>query len=87
MSDPETKIQVSSSYAHVHTIKIQSFSFFILFIFSSCLQILALNLLNSLKMQSLIEDLDSKNWVKVCESLNDARRFALYHSSLLFPIL
>ncbi|XP_027339435.1 TOG array regulator of axonemal microtubules protein 1-like [Abrus precatorius] len=39
------------------------------------------------KIQSLIEDLDSKNWTKVCESLNDARRFALYHSSLLFPIL
>ncbi|TKY72604.1 heparan-alpha-glucosaminide N-acetyltransferase [Spatholobus suberectus] len=39
------------------------------------------------KIQSLVEDLDSKNWTKVCESLNDARRFALYHSSLLFPIL
>lgn len=40
-----------------------------------------------LKIQSLVEDLDSKNWTIVCESLNDARRFALYHSSLLFPIL
>ncbi|KAL2341765.1 hypothetical protein Fmac_009705 [Flemingia macrophylla] len=39
------------------------------------------------KIQSLVEDLDSNNWTKVCESLNDARRFALYHSSLLFPIL
>ncbi|CAL0301609.1 unnamed protein product [Lupinus luteus] len=39
------------------------------------------------KIQSLIEDLDSKNWIKVCESLNDVRRFALHHSSLLFPIL
>ncbi|XP_061370589.1 uncharacterized protein LOC133313255 [Gastrolobium bilobum] len=39
------------------------------------------------KIQSLIQDLDSKNWTKVCESLNDVRRFALYHSSLLFPIL
>lgn len=39
------------------------------------------------KIQSLVEDLDSKNWTKVCESLNDARRIALYHSSLLFPIL
>ncbi|KAK7289938.1 hypothetical protein RIF29_03993 [Crotalaria pallida] len=39
------------------------------------------------KIQSLIEDLDSKNWVKVCESLNDVRRFALFHSSLLIPIL
>ncbi|KAG4946302.1 hypothetical protein AAZX31_15G141100 [Glycine max] len=39
------------------------------------------------KIQSLVEDLDSKNWTKVCESLNDVRRFAMYHSSLLFPIL
>ncbi|CAI8590101.1 unnamed protein product [Vicia faba] len=39
------------------------------------------------QIQSLIEDLDSKNWVEVCESLNDVRRFALYHSSLLLPIL
>ncbi|XP_058727928.1 uncharacterized protein LOC131599660 [Vicia villosa] len=39
------------------------------------------------QIQSLIEDLDSKNWVKVCESLNDVRRFALFHSSLLLPIL
>ncbi|KAL9314839.1 hypothetical protein ACSQ67_020291 [Phaseolus vulgaris] len=39
------------------------------------------------RIQSLIEDLDSKNWIKVCESLNDARRFALFHSSLLLPIL
>ncbi|KAK7303788.1 hypothetical protein RJT34_14705 [Clitoria ternatea] len=40
-----------------------------------------------LRIQSLIEDLESKNWTKVCESLNDARRFALYHSSLLFTLL
>ncbi|KAI9184980.1 hypothetical protein LWI28_003096 [Acer negundo] len=39
------------------------------------------------KFQSLIEGLDSKDWTKVCESLNDARRFALYHSSLLVPLL
>ncbi|KAK7363576.1 hypothetical protein VNO77_05723 [Canavalia gladiata] len=39
------------------------------------------------KIQSLTEELDSKNWTNVCESLNDVRRFALYHSSLLFPIL
>ncbi|XP_057433916.1 uncharacterized protein LOC130726630 [Lotus japonicus] len=39
------------------------------------------------KIQSLIEDLDSKNWIKVCEALNDVRRFALYHSAVLFPIL
>uniref|UniRef100_A0A2N9IBJ5 TOG domain-containing protein n=1 Tax=Fagus sylvatica TaxID=28930 RepID=A0A2N9IBJ5_FAGSY len=39
------------------------------------------------KIQSLIEGLDSKDWIKVCESLNNARRFALYHSTLLVPIL
>lgn len=39
------------------------------------------------KIQSLVEGLDSKDWMKVCESLNDVRRFALYHSSLLLPIL
>ncbi|KAK7412936.1 hypothetical protein VNO78_04715 [Psophocarpus tetragonolobus] len=40
-----------------------------------------------LKILRLVEDLDSKNWTTVCESLNDVRRFALYHSSLLFPTL
>lgn len=39
------------------------------------------------KIQSLIEGLDSKDWIKVCESLNNARRFALYHSNLLLPLL
>ncbi|EXB74776.1 hypothetical protein L484_023518 [Morus notabilis] len=39
------------------------------------------------KIQSLIEGFDSKDWTKVCESLNDARRFALYHSDLLVPLL
>ncbi|XP_057956911.1 uncharacterized protein LOC131150299 [Malania oleifera] len=39
------------------------------------------------KIQSLIEDLESKDWTKVCESLNDARRFALFHSALLLPVL
>lgn len=41
----------------------------------------------SLKYQSLIEGLNSKDWTKVCESLNDARRFALFHSALLVPTL
>ncbi|XWS39030.1 hypothetical protein CRYUN_Cryun18bG0015300 [Craigia yunnanensis] len=36
---------------------------------------------------SLAEGLDSKDWVKVCKSLNDARRLSLYHSTLLLPIL
>ncbi|KAF8401479.1 hypothetical protein HHK36_012419 [Tetracentron sinense] len=39
------------------------------------------------KIQSLMEGLDSKDWTKVCEALNNARRFALYHSSLLLPVL
>ncbi|KAF3966497.1 hypothetical protein ACB098_02G045900 [Castanea mollissima] len=39
------------------------------------------------KIQSLIEGLESKDWIKVCESLNDVRRFALYHSTLLLPLL
>ncbi|KAG8369953.1 hypothetical protein BUALT_Bualt14G0066800 [Buddleja alternifolia] len=39
------------------------------------------------KIQGLVGGLESKDWVKVCESLNDARRFALYHSALLLPIL
>ncbi|XP_015573413.1 uncharacterized protein LOC8278728 isoform X2 [Ricinus communis] len=39
------------------------------------------------KIQGLIEGLESKDWTKVCESLNNARRFALHHSSLLLPIL
>ncbi|XP_027165164.1 TOG array regulator of axonemal microtubules protein 2 [Coffea eugenioides] len=39
------------------------------------------------EVRGLIEGLESKDWVKVCESLNDARRFALYHSILLLPIL
>ncbi|EOY06520.1 hypothetical protein QUC31_016227 [Theobroma cacao] len=38
-------------------------------------------------IQSLIEGLDSKDWVNLCESLNDSRRFSLYHSTLLLPIL
>jgi hypothetical protein len=37
--------------------------------------------------QGLVEKLDSKDWTKVCESLNDVRRFVLYHSLLLLPIL
>nr|KJB28611.1 hypothetical protein B456_005G060500 [Gossypium raimondii] len=38
-------------------------------------------------IQSLVEGLDSKDWVKVCQSLNDARRFSLYHPGLLLPVL
>uniref|UniRef100_A0A8I6Y1C4 TOG domain-containing protein n=1 Tax=Hordeum vulgare subsp. vulgare TaxID=112509 RepID=A0A8I6Y1C4_HORVV len=35
----------------------------------------------------LVAGLDSKDWVKVCESLNDARRLAVHHPALLAPIL
>ncbi|GFP83463.1 protein fam179b [Phtheirospermum japonicum] len=39
------------------------------------------------KIQGLVEGLESKDWLKVCESLNDVRRFAIYHSNLLLPVL
>ncbi|XP_047332637.1 TOG array regulator of axonemal microtubules protein 1 [Impatiens glandulifera] len=40
-----------------------------------------------IKIQTLIDELESKDWLKVCDSLNDVRRFALFHSNLLLPIL
>ncbi|XP_071730454.1 uncharacterized protein [Rutidosis leptorrhynchoides] len=39
------------------------------------------------KFQNLMEGLESKDWLKICDSLNDVRRFALHHSTLLIPIL
>lgn len=39
------------------------------------------------KIQSLVGGFESKDWLKVCESLNDVRRLALFHSNLLLPIL
>ncbi|CAA7406046.1 unnamed protein product [Spirodela intermedia] len=39
------------------------------------------------KVERLLEDLDSKDWLKVCEALNVVRRLALHHSSLMLPIL
>lgn len=36
-------------------------------------------------IQSLVEGLESKDWNKVFDSLNNARRFAIHHSSLLLP--
>ncbi|CAI9260696.1 unnamed protein product [Lactuca saligna] len=39
------------------------------------------------KFQGLIEGLESKDWLKICDSLNDVRRMALFHSTLLLPIL
>ncbi|KAJ6897891.1 hypothetical protein NC652_024652 [Populus alba x Populus x berolinensis] len=44
-------------------------------------------ILGSFLFQGLVEELDSKDWTRVCESLNNVRRFALYHSLLLLPIL
>ncbi|KAM0831472.1 hypothetical protein ACQ4PT_065512 [Festuca glaucescens] len=35
----------------------------------------------------LVAEIDSKDWVKVCEALNDARRLAIHHPALLTPIL
>ncbi|CAM0884561.1 unnamed protein product [Alopecurus aequalis] len=35
----------------------------------------------------LVAEIDSKDWVKVCEALNDARRLAIHHPALLSPIL
>ncbi|KAI3888056.1 hypothetical protein MKX03_010986 [Papaver bracteatum] len=39
------------------------------------------------KINGLMDGLDSKDWTKVCESLNDVRRFSLFHSSILVPVL
>ncbi|RVW82323.1 hypothetical protein CK203_045130 [Vitis vinifera] len=39
------------------------------------------------QITGLTKGLDSKDWAKVCESLNDAKQFALYHSALMAPIL
>ena len=35
----------------------------------------------------LVAELDSKDWVRTCEALNDARRLAIHHPALLTPIL
>ncbi|XP_060217798.1 uncharacterized protein LOC132645057 [Lycium barbarum] len=39
------------------------------------------------KIQGLVGGLESKDWLEICRSLNDTRRFALFHSALLLPIL
>ncbi|KAL8239016.1 hypothetical protein R6Q59_015583 [Mikania micrantha] len=39
------------------------------------------------KFKSLMEGLESKDWLKICDSLNDVRRLALYHSEFLLPVL
>ncbi|KNA07790.1 hypothetical protein SOVF_168690 [Spinacia oleracea] len=40
-----------------------------------------------IQIQGLIEGLESKDWIKVCDSLNDTRRLAIHHSTLLLPLL
>ncbi|PKI39640.1 hypothetical protein CRG98_039967 [Punica granatum] len=39
------------------------------------------------KIQSLMEGLESKDWTTICEWLNTARRFALFHADLMIPML
>jgi heparan-alpha-glucosaminide N-acetyltransferase len=39
------------------------------------------------KAAGLVAELDSKDWIRVCEALNDARRLAIHHPALLNPIL
>ncbi|CAM8947977.1 unnamed protein product [Rhodiola kirilowii] len=36
---------------------------------------------------NLVEGLESKDWIRICESLNDVRRFAIHHSAMLLPIM
>lgn len=39
------------------------------------------------KAAGLVAELDSKDWIRACEALNDARRLTIHHSALLNPIL
>ncbi|XP_076894899.1 uncharacterized protein LOC143547333 [Bidens hawaiensis] len=39
------------------------------------------------KFKGLMEGLESKDWLKICDSLNVVRQLALFHSDLLLPIL
>ncbi|GAB2266026.1 hypothetical protein Dimus_001055 [Dionaea muscipula] len=39
------------------------------------------------KIQDIVEGLESKDWVRICESLNNSRGFAIHHSTLLLPFL
>jgi hypothetical protein len=39
------------------------------------------------KAAGLVAELDSKDWIRACDALNDARRLAIHHPSLLNPIL
>lgn len=46
-----------------------------------------LDISNVEKWQVLLDELNSKDWMSVCQALNDLRRMALHHSSYLVPIL
>ncbi|OEL28508.1 hypothetical protein BAE44_0010472 [Dichanthelium oligosanthes] len=39
------------------------------------------------KAAGLVAELDSKDWIRACEALNDARSLAIHHPALLNPIL
>ncbi|CAO2181832.1 unnamed protein product [Urochloa humidicola] len=39
------------------------------------------------KAAGLVAELDSKDWIRACEALNDVRRLAIHHGALLNPIL
>uniref|UniRef100_A0A7N1A1Y4 TOG domain-containing protein n=1 Tax=Kalanchoe fedtschenkoi TaxID=63787 RepID=A0A7N1A1Y4_KALFE len=40
-----------------------------------------------LTILGLVEGLESADWIQICDSLNDLRRFAIHHSPLLLPVL
>lgn len=88
LPDPDAKIQVIDV---VISFKDWMFNAFIMFLVVLDLNhlIVCVCVCNFVlgEMQSLMEGLESKDWIKVCDSLNDARRLAIYHDNLLFPIL
>jgi hypothetical protein len=55
--------------------------------FSSVLTLLALLLCLVEHVQTLLERLDSKEWLVVCEALTHTRQLSIFHSELLVPIL
>ncbi len=55
--------------------------------FLSFLTLLALLLCLVGHVQTLLERLDSKEWLVVCEALTHTRQLSIFHSELLVPIL
>lgn len=49
--------------------------------------LLLLMCLHFLSVQALLAGLDSKDWVLVCESLNDVRRISIFHKESMFNML